>query len=80
MHVVVTLFALLAVFALAGTVYWLIGRLTRRRTARRRPRWRCHDCRYLLAAHDDGVTCGHGGGRLWKTPVHISNCMDYERR
>ncbi len=47
---------------------------------RRRPktRFRCATCRHLLVPFDDGVRCGAGGREVFKTPVHISNCMDYD--
>jgi hypothetical protein len=43
-------------------------------------RLRCHDCRHLLRAFDDGARCGLRGGDVFKTPVHIANCMDWEQR
>ena len=67
---------LLVVFLVV--VWWLIRRLFGGKRPRRH-RFRCHDCVHLLASFDDGVSCGQGGRQVFKNPVHINNCMEYER-
>ncbi len=64
--------------AFLGVMGWLIKRM-RRSSRPRRPRLRCHDCVHLLSAFDDGVSCGQGGRQVFKNPVHIANCMAYEK-
>jgi len=61
----------------AIAVVWLVFKRVFRG---QRKRLKCADCRHLIRSFDDGVRCGYGGGDVFKTPVHIANCMDHEPR
>ena len=43
-----------------------------------KPRYKCATCRHCGKMDRDGVMCRFGDRQVFKTPVHVENCMDYE--
>ena len=41
--------------------------------------FKCATCKHCARLDDDGVICRYGNRQTFKTPVHISNYMDYQK-
>ena len=66
--------------ALVVIAAWIFYRLLIAKRGGGGGSFKCATCRHCGTLSDDGVLCRFGRTETFKNTVHISNCMDYERR